>query len=1106
MDWTTLCSEVGFDGVMTNRIKQRLETCKDEMAAVLLREASEGRPSPLKIVAKVFGHVPHKEELELRSTFENYITYTEEAASGQTYATLWQELKKKAEEEITSWLDPHQAHKFRQHGITAFIQTEDSSLEERIAKLLDTVFFAEKKPKLENHGHKFRGLFCSKPFEYVQVEQSGEMFLCCPQHLRTPVGDIRHHNFMEIWNSALAQEIRHSILVGNFKYCSEATCDLLQTRNLPTLEVASERYGHIIEGGITRLDHGPRVLNLTYDPSCNLACPSCRSHYITLKGKARQQVEKIHRQVTGPHITDAHRIIISGMGDPFGSKLYYSFLRDFDPRSAPDLKIQLSTNGLQFNEQTWNMICHDAIDMVDVSVDAATPETYQLNRGGDFDTLLENLEFIGELRRRGKLAVFKLHYVVQANNFLEMKDFVTLGLKVHCDSICFKQLVNWNSYSEQDYLQRAIQLPIHPRHNDFLKVLSDPLFMQHPVYLHDLYHLTGVAETQQHNLNPHFSRCLLPKIKSHLSMPWDNFKSKLKLDDSQAREIKELLDQFKEVYSKLCQVPAERGKSPVTYAVELLTEIPPLDEETISEKFISFLSIEKNQNSNKTYLETLQSLETDVRIKISDVLLDEQKNISLTLPVESMLDVVTDYDPFGTRLAQDLEKYKNLKQEKSDNFLNSKTFCILPWLNFFVDTTGEIKPCCLYTSGLSKGWWHAYRSLQRQPLRSLWNSDEMREIRRKMAVGEELTGCRMCNHPGQNSLRQQSNHSWLISHPEREKWKKRVLDSIHQNYHVPFLPVSYDLRPGNLCNLKCRMCHADYSILIQQDPVQNRWAYRSPEDKKSRFAEGIKWYDQNTDVLKELLENVQETRRFYLAGGEPLINPFIDKLIDTLIERKVAHQINLEFSTNLQICQEKFVEKLNNFNSITYFISIDGYGPIYEYIRYPGSWSKIEHNLHKHRKNPKLHLIMYVTIQNYNILNITDLFRYAESLNIMLRINLLTNPIYLRVHVMPRRARELAAKRLVEYTNTSAAVAEDPELAALIAGLIRVLEQDSEKIYRKKIRKFMIFTNSLDRSRQQSFKDTIPELYNFITEDGNIWSDRVHQFSPQHVLGINRDW
>ena len=349
-----------------------------------------------------------------------------------------------------------------------------------------------------NRDTKYRGLFCKRPFEFAQVHPDGAMFPCCPQHVNTPIGQLlQEDGFMDAWNSPKAEEIRASILDGTFRFCNENTCGMLQERNLPSVEevMLDPEYREIIGNQTTRLTRAPRTINLSYDFTCNLACPSCRTEHIILKGEAREPVRIIHDKVMGDHLADARRLIVTGSGDPFQSRLYLSFLRTFKPEMNPGLRIQISTNAILLTREMWESICHEAIDSVDVSVDAATPETYALNRGGDFEKLLANLHFLGDLRRQQQLDHFELHFVVQQNNYREMEAFLDLGRQVNCDKVCFKQIINWATFTPDEYTRRAVQLPGHPEHGEFLDVLRKPAFGlgRDKLSLHDLTELANAS-------------------------------------------------------------------------------------------------------------------------------------------------------------------------------------------------------------------------------------------------------------------------------------------------------------------------------------------------------------------------------------------------------------------------------------------------------------------------------------------------------------------------------------------------------------------------------------------------------------------------------------
>jgi MoaA/NifB/PqqE/SkfB family radical SAM enzyme len=492
MGQETLKQVSGSNQESVEELYTKLVTLKKQITDICSKPSVQVGHSPIKTLAKYWNDHPSSRPEELEKAYTGFIEEHTEKESGEIFASL---IKQKKITFIAHLPGPS----INVDSLDDYLNTVDENpmgdvLKQELAGLPSLDSSAETNvglPIPEDHKDKFKGLFCSMPFEYAQVDPLGNLYQCCPQTLPESAGNLFDKDFMQIWNSERAKKIRASILDGSFKYCSEATCGVLQQRSLPKVEDVKNPYHKvIIEHQVTNLEKGPETINMSYDRSCNLACESCRSDFIILKGKAKQRAEIIHENVINmEHLKDAKRLIITGSGDPFGSKLYHSFLRNFDPKSAPQLRITLSTNGLLLNEKTWDNICADAIDRVELSVDGASQKSYTANRGGDFEVLVRNLEFIGTLRKQNKLKAFELHFVVQKNNFFEMKDFVELGRRVNADMIIFKQIVNWGTYSEQNYLERAVQLEKNALHQVFKNLLQDPIFSSEDVYMHDLSHL-----------------------------------------------------------------------------------------------------------------------------------------------------------------------------------------------------------------------------------------------------------------------------------------------------------------------------------------------------------------------------------------------------------------------------------------------------------------------------------------------------------------------------------------------------------------------------------------------------------------------------------------
>jgi len=282
-----------------------------------------------------------------------------------------------------------------------------------------------------------QGRFCTAPFGQLDVYDDGRVHLCCSAWLPTAAGDLNRQSLEQVWNSERARAIRASIHDGSFRYCSHDVCPAIQGDTLPTIEQAREdpKLRRIIDQKQTRLDTQPWFINLCNDASCNLWCPSCRTHRINhTEGDTLAKLRRIQTEIEQALFTQPSdrpfRVSVTGSGDPFASRIFREFLFGVDGNDFPNLKINLQTNGVLLTPKNWRRMhrIHGNIETVLVSFDAARPETYAITRrGGHWPTLIENVQALGEFRRRGELGQLRLDFVVQQANYREMPAFVELG-------------------------------------------------------------------------------------------------------------------------------------------------------------------------------------------------------------------------------------------------------------------------------------------------------------------------------------------------------------------------------------------------------------------------------------------------------------------------------------------------------------------------------------------------------------------------------------------------------------------------------------------------------------------------------------------------------
>jgi len=347
---------------------------------------------------------------------------------------------------------------------------------------------------------------CTKPFTWLELGPNGVCWMCCSAWVTHPIGNILEDSFEDVWNGIIAQEMRKSMYDGSYKYCND-NCPFKKNNDGPIVEKEKlikdesldKRMRDAISQELTVLPYKPLQVNAVYDRSCNLSCPSCRVKVIVAIGIERDKVLEIQDKMTENFMDDCHYLSVTGSGDPFGSPNFRKLLQKLDPKNFPQLwHVHLHTNAQLWTKRSWEKLhkIHHLIQSAEISIDACTEKTYSINRrGGNWERLLNNLDFISKIKvMRGfpkktlQPLVIRISFVVQQNNWKEMKDFVKLGRK-YGFNIMFSKLVDWGTWTKEELESRQVHLPNHPEHKEFVKYIKDPLFQEKDVQLGNLRHL-----------------------------------------------------------------------------------------------------------------------------------------------------------------------------------------------------------------------------------------------------------------------------------------------------------------------------------------------------------------------------------------------------------------------------------------------------------------------------------------------------------------------------------------------------------------------------------------------------------------------------------------
>ena len=147
----------------------------------------------------------------------------------------------------------------------------------------------------------------------------------------------------------------------------------------------------------------PMMCVLSFVYVCNAKCPSCP--YTNSGIRTDYQDRPLMNEDTFKIIADqcgeyGAWIRISGGGEPM---LHPKAVKLMEYAKKVGAKVGLITNGSRFTEVSSRRLLAAQIDMIEFSVDAADPQTYErVRRGLDWKTLLRNVKRMVQLRDKLK--------------------------------------------------------------------------------------------------------------------------------------------------------------------------------------------------------------------------------------------------------------------------------------------------------------------------------------------------------------------------------------------------------------------------------------------------------------------------------------------------------------------------------------------------------------------------------------------------------------------------------------------------------------------------------------------------------------------------------
>jgi len=330
-----------------------------------------------------------------------------------------------------------------------------------------------------------------------------------------------------------------------------------------------------------------------------------------------------------------------------------------------------------------------------------------------------------------------------------------------------------------------------------------------------------------------------------------------------------------------------------------------------------------------------------------------------------------------------------------------QSFCFRPWAHLEISSKGEFRPCCVFKESVKNTNGDSY-NINDHTVDEVYNSEYLISLRKKFLAGDRPSECSACWYKEESGG--SSERHWFT---DSLGLKADLLD-VEQTQSINNL-VSLDLKLGNLCNFKCRICNPESSSRIAEERVKH---FESKLDLKSLMARG-KWAD-NEKIWKMFNQLANQLINIDFYGGEPFLIKQHEIFLDYLIHIKKSGKIRLHYNSNGSVYPKHMFGKWKNFRQVDIAFSIDDIGQRFEFQR-GGKWEQIQKNLLQFQKHqlPNMVLSVFTTINVQNVYYLDELLDWFETNKFNgLTFSILEDPDFMSIFKMGPDLTDLVITKL----------------------------------------------------------------------------------------------
>jgi MoaA/NifB/PqqE/SkfB family radical SAM enzyme len=347
----------------------------------------------------------------------------------------------------------------------------------------------------------------------------------------------------------------------------------------------------------------------------------------------------------------------------------------------------------------------------------------------------------------------------------------------------------------------------------------------------------------------------------------------------------------------------------------------------------------------------------------------------------------------------------------------SNVFCNIPWVEVHINADGTYHTCGAQTNRISGTEEAKLYNVHAMTIPAWINSEHQRRARINKLNNVPEPACAMCYHEerlGSSSKRVKENLKSGIKETDFE------LTYIHSKDYPLFdysarnrgltdfaRPTSYHLSLGNECNLACKMCGPTASSRLAVQMIKSG-EYAGPAR--------MNWTEDETawNHVVDYICTTENLQFVHLIGGEPLMNPRFEQLIDSLLAAKKT-DIYLGFTTNGTMFNHNLMSKLSAFRHVDVGVSIECWGKLNDLVRQGSTTETVLDNIDqylKYRRQAHIYVTLRAVPSALTVHTLDELYRWCITRELDVVTNILVEPEYQQIAQLPK---EIKQRLIAQY-------------------------------------------------------------------------------------------